>query len=142
MVSTKMIELDHTEALEIVYNFFKIYEEHFNAGTIPSNAEWKKYLSPNFILKSNGVVKCNNMLDYIKRYKLFQEYYVKFKFSDPIEKPVISNNHLTIYYTIDMLTHEGTISQVYVMALGNIEEGKIASWIQVAHEKGSSDWDE
>lgn len=130
------------DALRIVYDFFEMYQECFNEGHVPSEAELSKYFASNFTLTSNGVVKSRNIRDYISRYKLFQEEYSKFKFSKPLVEPIISGNRAAIYYNIDLVTQDGGKVLIRIIALANFEGGKIASWTQVAHEQGSGGWDE
>lgn len=142
MVSTKTAPVSKEEALSTVYDFFKQFQTWISSGKVPAQSEVERYLSPHFKITSNGHLIGRNAADYLARIKKFQEKYSRFEISKPLEEPIHHGNEIAIYYRVDLTPKNGgSPKQVFILALGTIEEHHITRWTQVTHQQGSSDWD-
>lgn len=134
--------LDKTSILNVVYNFFKQFQTWCGPSAItPSANELEKYFSKNLQMFNNGQLVVKGAANYLDRLKKFQKKYSKFQISEPLEEPLITDNHGTIYYKLDLTTQSGEHKQVYIMGLFTIEDNKISRWVEVTHEKGAGNWD-
>jgi hypothetical protein len=142
MVTTKTKNLSQTEVKELINNILKLLHENIQEDVIPDSSVWEKFFAKNYQFISNGVLKCRNINDYLRRYEHLQDTYSHIKFSGPIEDLVISGNQFTLHQSIDLVRHDGSKFQVLMMAIGTVENGKLFRWVQVTHETGIRDWDE
>jgi hypothetical protein len=141
-MATKTASLSKEQALSAIYDFFKQFQTWLSTEKVPTQAEVEKFLSPHFKITSNGRIVGRSAADYLVRIKKFQEKYSRFEISKPLEEPVISGNEIAIYYRVDLTPRRGgATKQVYIMAFGTIEDHRMATWTQVAHEQGTGDWD-
>ncbi len=134
-------ELDKSLALEIIYGFFKEFQGWVSHAKKLSVADLEHYLAKNFHFSSNGKVIANSAAEYLDRCQKFQKKYEQFVPSKPLEEPLIHYNQIAFHYKIDLTTHQKQQKQVYIATIATIEERKILLWNQIAHEKGSGDWD-
>ena len=103
--------------------------------------EFEQYLAKNFNITSNGQRVAQSAADYVTRYQKFQKKYAKFELSKPLEEPLIDGNRIAFHYKVDLSTHQKQHKQVFISAIATIEDHKISTWHQIAHEIGSGDWD-
>lgn len=142
MAMTKTAPLSKEKALNIVYDFFHQFQTWLSTQKVPTQSEVEKFLSPQFKITSNGHLVGRTAADYLNRIKKFQEKYSRFDISKPLEEPIVSGNEIAIYYRVDLTPRKGGAGkQVYILALGTIEENHITRWTQVAHQNGTGDWD-
>lgn len=142
MAMTKTAPLSKEKALNVVYDFFNHFQTWISSGKAPSGADLEKHLSPHFKFTSNGHILCRSSADYLARVKKFQERYSRFEISKPLEEPLSNDNEIALYYRIDLTQKKGGANQqVYILAIGTIEDNHIARWTQVTHQQGTSDWD-
>ncbi len=128
--------------VNVIYNFFKHFEVWCGRSPVtPDASELEKYFSKNLQMINNGQLVVKGGANYMARLHKFQQLYSNFKVSAPLEKPLISGNHVSIYYQIDLTTHSNQQKQIFVMGLFTIEEDKISRWVEVTHEKGLENWD-
>ena len=140
MVAVKT-SLDKAEAQTLIYEFFKKFQNWLAQSKIPSVADLEQYLSKNFQISSNGQLVSKSPADYISRFQKFQKKYARYEISRPLEEILVSGNKCTLFYKVDLITHQGQRKTVFIMALINIEDHKITNWTQVANEIGTGDWD-
>lgn len=134
--------LDKTKVLSIVYDFFKKFQVWCGpSSVIPSTEELEKIFSKNLQMFNNGQLIVKSAVNYLDRVQKFQKKYSAFKISEPLEEPLISDNQATIYYRLDLTTHNGQHKQIYIMGLFTVEDNKISRWVEVTHEKGAGNWD-
>lgn len=139
-MTTKM--LDKTKTLNVVYDFFKQFKSWCGTShTTPSAQELEKYLSKDLQMFNNGQLVVKGAGNYLDRLQKLQKKYSNFKISEPLEEPLLSGNQATLYYRLDLTTHNGQHKQVYIMGLFTVEEEKITRWIEVTHEKDTASWD-
>jgi len=142
MVATKTAPVTKEEALAVVYDFFKHFQTWISTAKAPSQTELERYLSPQFKITSNGNLIGRNAADYLSRAKKLLEKYSRFEISKPLEEPIHSGNEIALYYRVDLTPKNGGApKQVYIFALGTIEDHHIARWTQVTHQQGTGDWD-
>lgn len=142
MVITKSAPVSKEKALSLVYDFYHQLQTWVSTEKVPAQNEIERYLSHNFKLTSNGNTLCKSSSEYLNRIKKFQERFSRFEFSKPLEEPVVNGNEIAIYYKVDLTPRKGGGSkQVFILAIGAIEDNHIVHWTQVAHEKGASEWD-
>jgi hypothetical protein len=130
------------EVLNLVNSFFSIFEKICNAEKSPTSSDLEKILARNFNLNSNGLTLCKSLSDYLKRITNLRSKYSHFDITGPMEAPIVADNQVALHYEIDLKGRDGKARQVYIMATATIQDGKIANWIQVTHEKGFKRWDE
>lgn len=137
---TKIIE--EIRIVNVIYNFFKHFEVWCGPSPVTPDAhELEKYFSKNLQMFNNGQLVVKGGANYLERLKKFQQMYSNFKISAPLEKPLVTGNQASIYYQLDLTTHANQHKQIYVMGLFTIEEDKISRWVEVTHEKWTSNWD-
>lgn len=142
MVGTKTRELTHGEVKSLVNNVLSLLHDNLQNEVLPDLSVWEKLFSKNYQFTSNGVLKCRNINEYIRRYERLQDTYSKIKFSGPIIEPLISGNQFVLHQSIELTTYDDERFQVLMMAIATVENGKLSRWVQVTHEMGSQDWDE
>ncbi len=142
MVTTKSKEITQSEVKSLISNILDLLHDNLKKEVLPNLSVWEKLFSKNYQFTSNGVLKCRNINDYLRRYEHLQDTYSNIQFSGPIIDPLISGNQFTLHQSIDLTTHDGNKFKMLMMAIGTVEGGKIARWVQVTHEVGSRDWDE
>ncbi|MEX1012393.1 MAG: hypothetical protein WDZ27_01730 [Waddliaceae bacterium] len=132
----------HANELKVVYDFFKKFPSWCGPSPeTPTVEELEKFFSKEVQMFNNGKLIVQGGSHYLERLKNFQKMYSSFKISDPLEEPLIHENRASIYYTLDLTTHNGEHKQIYIMALFTIENHKIRRWVEVTHEKNSQKWD-
>lgn len=141
MSSTKFADLELSEALQIIYHFFKKVSACCSQSKSATQAEVEDSLSKNFELVSNGHTVCKHASDYVSRLQRFQKKYSKFEFSKPLQEPIVQGHRLAFQYKVDLKTHSGQEKEVIISTIAIIENHKITHWIQVDHEHGTGDWD-
>lgn len=142
MVATKTAPVSKEEALSVIYDFFKHFQTWISTGKAPAQAELERYLSPQFAITSNGHLTSRTAADYLSRVKHLQEKYSRFEISKPLQEPIHNGNEIAVYYRVDLTQKNGGASkQVYILALGKIEDHRISQWTQVTHQHGTGDWD-
>jgi hypothetical protein len=134
-------QLDKTQVLEIIYGFFKEFENWIGQSKVPTVADLEKYLAKKYHISSNGQHVAHSTDEYLNRYQRFQKKYSKFQISKPIEEPLISGNRVAFHYKVDLTTHQNQRKQVFIGTIATIEDNKILDWNQIAHESGAGDWD-
>lgn len=126
------------KALSVIYDFQKWLSE----GKDPSKSDVEKYLSPHFKITSNGILIAQSSTEYLARLKIFHEKYSKMEISKPLQEPLHHGNEIAIYYRANLTPRKGgAAKQVYILAIGSIEDNRIARWTQVSHEEGTGNWD-
>jgi len=140
-MSTKLAS-SKSETLNLVNSFFGTFEKICNGDKEPTTRDLERTLSRNFNMNSNGQYLCRSLNDYLKRIANLRSKYSHFDITGPLEAPIVADNQVTVHYELDLKGRDGKDRQVYIMAIGTIYDGKIASWIQVTHEKGFQYWDE
>lgn len=133
--------LDKTQAINIIYDFFKFFQKSISQSSTPNAAELEHHLSKNFEITSNGQSIARSAAEYLPRLQKFQKKYSKFEISKPLEEPIIHDNKLALLYKANLTLRSGGNKEVFIMSYATFEENKIRSWHQVAHEKGTGDWD-
>jgi hypothetical protein len=143
MATTKTpAAIDKREAITKLTSFFQIFQAACNQQGPINASTLEPYLSKNFQLTSNDRIAARSLSDYLNRLARFQKKFSHVEVAGPAAEPLISGNKIAIQYTMDLTYRDGKKSEVLVMALGTIEDNKIANWTQVTHEKGSSpQWD-
>lgn len=141
MAITKSPTIEKTDALALIYNFFKDFHVWCSQSTPIKNSDLEKYLTNNFTITSSGKLVGKSVNEYLKRVQQFQKKYSKFDISKPLEEPVASGNQIAFSYKVDLKSRKGEEKQVWVMAIATIEDNKISRWTQVANEEGHGDWD-
>lgn len=142
MTAVKTAPLAKQEALNVIYDFFKQFQSWISAAKAPIQSEVEKNLSPHFKITINGQIAGKTSADYVSRIKELQNKYSRVEISKPLEEPIYSGNEIAIYYRLDLTPKAGgPVKQVYILALGTIEDKHITRWTQVTHQKGTGDWD-
>lgn len=141
MVATKTGQLDKTEALNVIYGFYKQLQLWIQHTTTPKISDLEHYFSKNFHISCNGQTIGKTSADYLPRLQKFQKKYSRMEVSKPLEEPVVSGHEIAFHYQVELTTRSGERKTVQIMAVGTIEDHKIARWVQVAHEHGLGDWD-
>jgi hypothetical protein len=141
MVTQKVHALSKNEAFTILNNFFESFPTWCTQSTQPTVSDLEKCLSRNFQLTSNEEPYSKNITDYLNRIVKLRKKYSSFDVTGPLEEPFISDNKIVVQYELNLRTHSGKNSQVYIIAIGTIEDHKFTKWTQVTHEKGTSQWD-
>jgi hypothetical protein len=133
--------LDKTQAIHVIYEFFKHFQKCINQSIEPNLAELEQYITKNFQITSSGHPVAKSSADYLKRLQNFQKKHSKWEISKPLEEPLVQDNRITLFYKVNLTSKTGEKKEVYIMAIGTIEDNKIRSWNQVAHEQGTGSWD-
>lgn len=142
MVATKTAPITKEEALAVVSDFFKHFQTWISTAKVPVQSELERYLSPQFTITSNGHLTGRTAAEYLTRVKKLQEKYSRFEISKPLEEPIHQGNEIALYYRVDLTPRSGGANkQVYILALGRIEDHRIVRWTQVTHQHGTGDWD-
>lgn len=134
-------QLDKAHALEVIYGFFKEFQNWISQSKVPTVADLEHFLAKKFHISSNGQHAAHSANEYHNRYQKFLKKYSKFEISKPIEEPVISGNRIAFHYKVDLTTHQNQHKQVFIATIATIEDNKILEWHQIAHESGAGDWD-
>jgi hypothetical protein len=133
--------LDKTQALNIMYDFFKFLQKSVSQSSTPNAEELEKYLSKNFELTNNGQPMVRSAADFLTRIQKFQKKYSKLEISKPLEDPIMQDNKLAILYKYNFTPRTGGSKEIIIMSLATFEENKMRSWHIISHEKGTGDWD-
>jgi hypothetical protein len=141
MSTTKLADLDVSEALNTIYHFFKKVSTCCSQSKSATLSEVEDSLARNFELISNGHTVCKHSGDYLSRLQRFQKKYSSFEFSKPLQEPIVQGHRLAFQYKVDLKSHNGQEKEVYISTIASIENHKITRWIQVDHELGTGDWD-
>lgn len=142
MAMTKTETLSKERATQLIYDFFKQFQTWLTSGKAATQVEVDRFLSSNFRITSNGHVVGRSSADYLARIRKFQEKYSGYAVSKPLEEPIVSGNEIAIHYRVDLTPRKGgPAKQIFILALGTIEDNRITRWTQVAHEQGTGDWD-
>lgn len=142
MVGIKTANLDKTQALNVIYGFFKQVQEWCAKSNPIQISEVEKHLSSHFQIISNGKPIGKNSADYLKRLQQFQKQYNHFDISKPVEEPIICGNQIAVHYKVNLQSRSGQAKEVQIMAIATIEENRVAKWSQVACEQGTGKWDQ
>jgi hypothetical protein len=140
-MTTKSVAFSKEEMLDLVNNFFGIFERICNQDKAPSPSDLDRLLTRNFTMNSNGQTQCRSLTDYLKRLVNLRSKYTHFDIAGPLEAPIISDNQIALHYEMDLKGRDGEDRQVYIMATATLQDGKISNWIQVTHEKNFHKWD-
>jgi hypothetical protein len=141
-MATKTLDKPQT-SINVIYQFFKQVENWCGSSpTLPSVSELEKYLSKDFQLFNNGQLIVKGAATHLNRLKKFQEKYASIRVSKPLEEPLLCGNQGSIYYKLDLTTHQGQHREVFIIALFTIENERIQRWVEVTSEKSHADrWD-
>ena len=141
MVGTKTLSVDKTQALKVIYDFFKQFQKLLTQPAPPKLSDIEVHLAKNFLITSNGRTVGKSSADYLNRLLKFKQKYARFEISKPLEEPLSSGNQIALHYKVDLTAHNGERKEVQIMAIGTIEDNKLAHWNQVAHEVNTGNWD-
>lgn len=141
MVMTKMPILDKTYALTIINEFLEKFQDIIVSNKAPKLADFESFLSPNFKLFINGKLDTKNIVNYLEQIVLYQKGFSSIDLSDLLEDPIMEGNKVVIQYDANLVGRNGQQSLVNILAIVTFEDNKIVQWMQVAHEKGVSQWD-
>lgn len=141
MVIAKMLVLDKTKALLTINEFLQKFEEVISSHQAPNLSDFDSLLCPNFKLFINGRLDIKDLSHYLKQIMVYQKGFNSIDLSDLLDEPIIEGNKVVIQYDANLNGSNGQQSLVNIMAIVIFEDNKISQWIQVAHEKGESQWD-
>ena len=141
MATTKGADLDTHQAITAIYNFFKKINEVCGKSVPATIQDIEEFLTHNFQLTSNGQTICKNPSDYLNRLHKFQKKYSRFECSKPTIEPITEGNRIAFQYKVDLTSRHGPQKQVFISGIATMDHNKLAGWTQVAHEKGTGDWD-
>jgi hypothetical protein len=133
--------LDKTQAIHIIYDFFKFFQKSISQSSAINASELEQYLSKNFELTSNGQTITRSAAEYLTRMQKFQKKYSKFEISKPLEEPIMHDNKFAILYRLNLTPRTGGSKEVYIMSFATFEDNKIRSWHEVSHELPTGEWD-
>jgi len=141
MAMAKTSILNKNEALTLLNNFFEAFQHWCNQPDSPSPADLEKFLSRNFQISSNEKLLCKNLTEYHNRVMQIRKKYAHVDITGPLEEPLLCDNKIVIQYDLNLRTHEGQKNQVYLIAIGTIDNHKFSHWTQATHQKGTENWD-
>lgn len=141
MVMTKTAPMNKTQAAAWIKNYFHQIQSLYNQPNSPTTPELEKILSHNFQFSSNGHMLGRTAADYLNRMLKLRKKYSHFEIKGPSEEPLMHDNHMAVHYDLLCRAQNGQTAQINIMALATMEDNKMASWVQVAHEKGAGHWD-
>jgi hypothetical protein len=141
MVIAKIPALDKTIALSTINEFLEKFQDVIVSNQAPNLSDFEKILSPNFKLFINGRLDTKDLSHYLKQIMLYQKGFKSIDLSDLLEEPIVDGNKVVIQYDANLNGRNGQQSLVSIIAIVLFEDKKISQWIQVAHEKGESQWD-
>lgn len=135
MVISKIAALDKNKAASFIDAFFAKFQSLCNRSGMANASDLEPFISSDFLLINNGRVQSQGIASYLKRIGRIKEKYSHLEISNPHEPPLVCGNKFTVYYTVMLTPREGDRSQVRVMAVATVEDGKLTHWTQVASEK-------
>lgn len=133
--------LDKNEVQTIIKKFLDEFQNCVNQQKNPNQAEFDKVIGNNFHIKSNGSDVANNLTEYLSRVEQFQKRYSHCNIHFFSEDTVCADNHFACNYKVELTLKNGQKILVLMMAIGACEHDKITLWKQVAHEKGTGQWE-
>lgn len=142
MVIAKEAALDKNQATAFFNNFLKNFSNMCNRPNAPTVSDLEKFFTKNLQLTSNRKQITKSVSDYLNRITNLHKKYSHFEVSNLLEEPIISGNKVAVTYDLTMTPRSGGSKVIVnIAAFATIEDNKIAQWVQVVNEKGSSKWD-
>jgi hypothetical protein len=141
MVTPKVAGISKNQILALLNDFLQQFQNWCNLPNEPTAADLEKVLSRNFQISSNGEIRSKNLTDYLNRLNKLRKKYSHFEITGPLEEPLIFEDKVFLHYEVELQERSGQKKQIYIMALGTLENNKFSKWMQVSHEKSATEWD-
>lgn len=126
---------EKSQNTEIVENFLKAFCAWMDKSkAAPKESDLDKYLSKNFQIKRNEHFQAKSLNDYLARINKLRETYSSCLIPDP-SNLISTDNKIAVRFEATFAETEGTKTTYLISAFATVENGKIAFWEEISHEK-------
>lgn len=89
---------------------------------------------------SNGVEVCSSCQEYLSHFVFLKDQCSSAKISPFIEDPIRTQDKVIIRYNAEIEEKSGEKSQLQIIAILTLREGKIAKWVEVLNKTAPIYW--
>lgn len=141
MPTVKNAQVDHKTAESLANDVLRLFGTYGNPAKAPASSEIERFFTPNVLITSNDRTVVKGINDFVTRIRNLQKMYSNISYSKLLTSPFVDGNKVAIRYNVDLTSASGKATQFQILALLTVEDGKIANWTDIVHEKGSGSFD-
>ena len=102
-----------------------------------TESELRDMWTEDCVMIANGELKCSGLPAFARHFNEIRSKLTSWRVQLPIDMRVAAEDHVAVYYHIDMVRTDGVAGKALVAAFFNVRDGKAASMTEIVHFEGA-----